>query len=460
MKLRHREPRKYGLNLYILGDGARRDESRSGVKFAQIGREIKFDPSVLDTYHYDGWAPVHHDLLVVCAAVEFADRRCYRRIAQWTRNLSLTIPVIDLEVWQRQEVRASLRSVLRQLTGDEWNFTFVQANNAVANGNFQRALPFASNKQFAIAYSNGLDSLCVSGLHEKNDNAIRVRVTAIKDRVKSGERPFDRIPFRVCPKPSCESSVRSRGFKFSAVTAIVAHLSRIKKVVVPESGQGVFGPVLLPLHNIYADYRNHPVFFRKMEQFIYTLLDYSVAYEQPRLWYTKGQTIAAYLTETGRSPESIIETRSCWQQRWNCRFGGKLRQCGLCAACLLRRMSMHTAGITEPDDTYTISDLTVASFDAAVPKRSDLNLKRTMMIDYGNIGARHLKQLADLTSLPETELKPKAFEIGRAIGATEQQTLKNLRKLLAQHAEEWQSFLRAQGKESFINHWIRGGRHG
>lgn len=459
MKSKQAEPKKYGLDLYVVDEGMRGGRSRQGVSFAQIGRQIAFDPSVLDTYHYDGWKPVHHDLLVVCAAVEFADRRCGRRIAQWSRHFILTVPVSDLRVWQRHEVQASLRGVLRQLTGDEWNFTFVQANNEAANGSRQRALPFGSNKQFAIAYSDGLDSRCVSGLYEEGDNAIRVRVTKTNDRLKKGERPFDLIPFRVDPKPSPESSVRSRGFKFGAITAIAAHLSGVEKIVVPESGQGALGPVLLPLHNVYADYRNHPVFFRRMERFIKALLGHAVIYEQPRLWHTKGQTIAAFLAVPGKSPESIVETRSCWQQRWNAKFGGKLRQCGVCAACLLRRMSMHTAGVSEPEGTYTISDLTKASFDAAVPKRNDLRLSKTM-VDYGSIGARHLKQFADLAGLPDAQLRPEAFEIACATGAGKQQTLENLRQLLVQHAEEWRDFLSAQGKKSFIHHWIGGGRYG
>jgi 7-cyano-7-deazaguanine synthase in queuosine biosynthesis len=456
---RDKEVKQYGLNLVVTDSASKRQKIQDDRQLVEIGGQIRFDAAALDTYNYQGWKPLHHDLLVLCAAIEFADRRCARRLSQWSRLLSITVPVQQLGTWQKPKVQETLRDALRQLTGDEWNITFVQGNGAPANSSRQRALPFGNGKEFAIAYSDGIDSRCVSGLYDRNDNAIRVRVTKSRDRLKKGERPFDLIPFHVKPKPSPENSVRSRGFKFAAITAIAGHLSGVAKIIVPESGQGALGPVLLPLHNIYPDYRNHPVFFRKMEAFVAALLGFSIAYEQPRLWSTKGQTISDYLAQPGKTLESVVTTRSCWQQRWNARLGGKLRQCGLCAACLLRRMSMQAAKVNEPEDAYIVTDLAAETFEAALPKTNQLRLSKTM-IDYGSVGARHLKQLADLADLPDKQLQRNAFEIADATGRSEEETLEKLRHLLVQHAEEWRNFLSAQGKKSFINRWIEGGRNG
>jgi len=71
-----------------------------------------------------------------------------------------------------------------------------------------------------------------------------------------------------------------------------------------------------------------------MERFIKATLGHSVSYEQPRLWNTKGETVAAYRRCTNNALDELFETRSGWQQRWNAKMGGKLRQCGLCAASL------------------------------------------------------------------------------------------------------------------------------
>ena len=296
-------------------------------------------------------------------------------------------------------------------------------------------------------------------MYDTSDTAVRVRVTKTKDRIKKGEGPFDLIPFRVKPAKFLESSFRSRGFIFASVTAIASHLSGVGRVIVPESGQGALGPVLLPLHNIYADYRNHPTFFRKMERFIKTLLGCALTYEQPRLWHTKGQTIAAYISQSGKGSELVINTRSCWQKRWNVKVDGEYRQCGLCAACLLRRMSMHAAGVEEPANAYTINDLTAATYEDAIPQADHIRLSHTM-VEHGSVGARHLQQLANMTELPDAALRLHVFEIARATGMSEQVTHDNLRKLLVQHAEEWRDFVNAQGQHSFVNAWTKGGRYG
>lgn len=451
---------QHGLALRLVESGCRQaDKTQRDEIIAEIGREIVFDPDVLDTYTYEGWAPVHHDLLVVCAAVEYADRMCARRQTHWSRRLDVTIPVRDIAAWQRKEVQVCLRNTLRQLTGDDWNLKFVSACQSDVSVTRQRSLPLGVSRKFAIAFSDGLDSCCVTGLLDSGGGAVCVRVIKRKKRVKREAQPFDQIPFDVKIKSARDSGARSRGFKFAAITAIAGQLSNVSTVIVPESGQGALGPVLLPLHNVYPDYRNHPTFFREMERFVRALLGYAVAFQQPRLWYTKGQTISAYAIQSSECRDAIRQTRSCWQQRWNVRVEGKRRQCGLCAACLLRRMSMHAAGIDEPDDAYFFSDLTVDSYEAAVPSGARTSPGH-VMVEYGSVGARHLHDLAGMATVPDSELSPHAFDIARATGASEQETRENLRSLLIQHAEEWRRFVYAQGQGSFLNSWIIGGRYG
>lgn len=449
----------YGLALDVVEPSAgSRKRSKGDNLVAQVDRDIIFDLSILDTYRYEGWKPIHYDLLLACAAVEFADRRCRRRAGRWSRSFRVTLPVLEPAAWRQPHVLGNLQDTLNHLTGDNWRFCFVQATGPVENGTRQRTLPFDRNKEFAIAYSDGLDSRCVSGIFDTDGSAVRVRLTQHKDPIKDGERPFDRIPFKVKVKSARESNVRSRGFKFAAIGAVAAHLSNLTKIIVPESGQDALGPVLLPLHNVYPDYRNHPAFFRRMERFIKGLLEYSVVYEQPRLWHTKGETIRDYLALPGTRRESVLNTRSCWQQRWNARLDGKRRQCGLCAACLLRRMSMNAAEVREPADTYTFGDLTAPSYEAAIPRGDGLRLSRSML-EYGIVGARHLQRLAAMAEWPDTALRPYVFEIAHATGLPEQETCIALRRLLLEHAEEWRNFDSAQGPRSFMKSWTEGARN-
>jgi len=437
--------------------------SRRGPKgraYATIGSEIKCDEDIFDSYCHEGWSDIHHDLLIVCAAVEFADRRWARANSHWARHIHVTIPVIEFSIWQDARVVQDLRDTLRHLTGDEWRFSFVRHDGAATSRPRQGPLFPNQHKAFALAYSEGLDSLSVSGLYNENDVAVCVRVSKFKQRPRKDEQPFDRLPFDVnLGKHGYEDSARSRGFKFAAITAIAAQLSNVRQIIVPESGQGALGPVLLPLLNIYPDYRNHPTFFRKMERFIKRLLGVELTYEQPRLWYTKGQTIAAYLAKPGVEPRQVIDTRSCWQQRFNVRVAGEVRQCGICAACLLRRMSLHAASVSEPSKKYAIEDLSTEHFSEALPKGDNFRSSRTLH-DYGYMGARHLQQLADLASADEAVLKPFAFQIADALGAPLDDVTAKLRAMLAQHSEEWTAFKQRLGPQSYLQLWTKGGRHG
>lgn len=444
--------------LYVLEKGQKpgRTLPKDAVT-AEVGWHISFNAAVLDTFDVKGCEPLHYDMLVLCAAIEFADRR-WKRPRGWRRNLNVMVPVIDLKTWQRPEVLKSLHGVLNHLTGDTWRLTFVQAKNLSPIGSRQIPLDFGKTKTFAVAYSNGLDSRAVSALSGGKEQALCIRVAGNRQSRKNGDSYFTRIPFKVKGYRGNESSFRSRGFQFAAVTAIAAQLSGVSRIVVPESGQGALGPVLLPLHNIYADYRNHPMFFRKMERFIKALLDYRLRFEQPRLWSTKGQTLRAFLNIAGKSEQHLTSTHSCWQTRRVVNVGGR-KQCGLCAACLLRRLSLHAAGVSEAPGTYIVSDLAASdSGDAlsAIPQKAD----RDIMVEYGSVGTRHFQHLADLARLPDNALRVHASQIATATEATYEETLKNLRTMLVMHAEEWRAFLSTQGEKSFLRSWMDGGRYG
>ena len=447
-----------GKRLCVIEKGQKPNRNcRKDAATAEVGKQIIFNPAVLDTFDVKGCQPLHYDLLVLSAAIEFADRR-WKRPQGWNRTLHVTIPVIDLTTWQKPDVMESIQGSLRQLTGDTWHFTFLQAKSLSPIGTRQRALDFPKTKALAIAYSDGLDSRAVSALCGDKNEVLCIRVANKRQRLKKGDSPFAQIPFRIEGHDSNESSFRSRGFQFAAVTAIAAHLSGVTRIVIPESGQGALGPVLLPLHNIYADYRNHPTFFRKMERFIKAVLDHRVRYEQPRLWYTKGQTLRAFLNLPGKTKADLTRTHSCWQTRRVVNVGGR-KQCGLCAACLLRRLSLHAADIPEASDAYVVSDLSASDVSkamSAIPQKAD----REIMVEYGSVGARHLQHLADMAGLPDDALRPHVWEIAATTGATYEETMKKLKILLVTHAEEWRSFLAAQGQQSFLKSWMDGGRYG
>lgn len=438
------------LRIVETGKTPRRSMSTT---FAEIGDQLTFDADILDALAEVGCKPIHYDLLVLSAAVEFADRR-WKRPQGWTRDFYLTLPVIELDTWQLPSVEKGLERALKHLTGDSWHFAFLQAKNLKPCEWRQLRLHFPDPKAFAIAYSEGLDSRAVAALSGNPDEGLRIRVTDHRQKPRSGETFFTQIPFAVAGRHN-ESSFRSRGFKFASITAIASHIRGLKRIVVPESGQGALGPAMLPLHKIYADYRNYPTFFRQMEHFISAVLGHQLAFEQPRLWSTKGQTLREYLKLTDKKPIDLIDTRSCWQTRSVVNIGGKRLQCGLCAACLLRRLSLHSAQIDEPADTYVVEDLT-RDLDHALSSISE-DQQRRNMVAYGSVGSRHYQHLAEMSSLTDDELMLYCLDIAQATKTSMRETVVHLRALLESHAEEWESFLSSQGKRSFLRQWMDGG---
>ena len=449
-----RGPATMNKRLFVAEHGeAAINQPPIGAIVAEIGTEIVFDPSGLDRYNVKGFEPCHYDLLVICAAIELADRR-WKRLQTWKRSLELSIPVIDLKRWNRGDVQEALKATLSKLTGDRWHFHFREAKSHAPTGNRQRPLVFDERWRFAIAYSDGLDSRAVASLCGPAEKVLCIRVSGNRQRRADGDSHFDRIPFKVRGSRGRESSFRSRGFKFAAITAIAAHLARIERVVVPESGQGALGPAFLPPYGVYRDYRNHPVFFRLMEKFLDLSLGSGVRFVQPRLWSTKAQTLKAFLALPTREDDHLRSTRSCWQQRSIVNVGGR-KQCGLCAACLLRRMSLHAAGIAEHDGAYVVSDLgTPSAAEALATIASEVD--REIMIEYGTAGVRHFQDLAEMAVWDDGKIRVHVAEVATALGATNNETNKNLRLLLKQHADEWAAFLASRGEQSFLLKWLGG----
>lgn len=418
-----------------------------GMLYCSIGNGgITFNAEALSSFNLSGWEPVLYDAMLVAAAVEYCDRKVQRTAFCWARKFNVSVAIHEPERWTSPEVKNTLESTLRFLTGDMWAFTFTKL---VPDLDIPASLNFSQRYKHVMAFSEGVDSQSVAGLYPKDD-LVKVRVgTSAKDRPK--RQPFTAIPFDVKVERAREDSARSRGFKFAVISGLAAYLCKSKSIIVPESGQGALGPVLASLGRVYPDYRNHPSFFRKMEAFLKALLGTEITYSQPRLWATKGQTIAEYVQQDTADVEKLLEARSCWQRRYNVVLDHKQRQCGLCSACLLRRMSFHAAKIDEPSDTYVWQNLSHGTYHAATPA----NFPATKsMAAFGIAGSQHLEQLARLYQGDAAGILPgHAQEIATATGKTLAEIEKDLTSLLGQHHHEWGEYKKKLGTASFVRAW-------
>jgi hypothetical protein len=441
----------------IIESGTRR---RRGWLSCQIGRNIDFNTSDLETYCFAAWDPIVYDALLVAAAVEFADRTLHRPVLTWQREIELHIPVHDPARWNEKRVADALRDALVFLTGDLWEISFYKRNRPLDPPRQIRfSLPDGSSA--VIPFSDGLDSRAVAGLLalELGDKLIRVRLgTKTYDGDAScGQRhPFTSIPYKVRPgeKKFVESSARSRGFKFSLISGLAAYLAKAGRVIVPESGQGALGPALTVVGQTYEDYRSHPLFTDRMERFLDALLGHRIRFQFPRLWFTKAETLRQFVGECDDG-SSWHDTWSCWQQNRQVSVDGKKRHCGICAACMLRRMSIYAAGLSEPENTYVWENLGAVTFRTGAAISFEERKVTGKLHQYAIAGVLHMDHLAGLRASTANAgmLNLSAFQLSASLGLPEAETRVKLDRLLMQHESEWKRFMNSLGPSSFVANW-------
>jgi hypothetical protein len=428
--------------------------ARRGRSAFDLRENFICSTAALESYAFAQWEPVIYDAMVVAAAIEYADRSFPRPKLGWARDFTVRVPVLEPLRWTDRAVYDTLRDAASFLTGDDWTFEFVQRNGDTPRPP-QDCLQFSITTDAVMAYSDGMDSRAVAGLTAQalGRKLVRVRVgSKAGGRPESGEPlPFAVVPYNV--KASGETSARSRGFKFALISGIAAYLAEASEIVLPESGQGIFGPALLTSSvQAYPDFRSHPLFTMRMERFLAALLKRPVRFVFPRIWFTKGETLKAYAALPGS--DDWRATRSCWQNARHCSLDGRLVQCGVCAACMLRRMSIHAAGFADDDSAYACSDLRAATFEESV--QPGFRLRGHALHQYAIAGAQHLDHMADLVlPLHQSVIRRHALLLGPALGMPAATAEAALGDVLGRHAAEWNHFLQDKGTRSFLRQWTR-----
>jgi 7-cyano-7-deazaguanine synthase in queuosine biosynthesis len=444
-------PRTPERKVYVAEPGR---ERRIGDFQFVLERNLRFSTDRLERSAFSEREPIVCDAMVVAASAEFADAMVKRPEHGWRRKISINVPVYELHQWESPEVRDSLRCALNFVTGDSWDISFRQ-RRAKLKQSAQPLLPLPVSTKIVLPFSNGMDSRAVAGLLQLNAGGGLLKVH-VGSKWRSGSSKtsssqfFTRVPYTFHDIHRQESSSRSRGFKFAMIGALAAYLTKAKEIAVPESGQGIFGPVLASTGHIYPDYRNHPQFSNLMEQLVEALLHHRVKYVFPRLWSTKGETLAEYQRLTGNS--DWAKTVSCWKSaRWSS-VNGRFRPCGICAACLLRRMSVHAAGVEEKPESYICADLNAEQIGSAVDRNFSKRIEPIR--DYGIAAVQHLDSLAEYASdILQPRLNRHARMIAPYVGESLDLAGENLRSLFKRHAAEWRNFLRALSPDSFVRKW-------
>jgi hypothetical protein len=447
--------------IYVTGRPVRsRDHSINAV----FGREIVVDPLVLSDYCFRPLSRRVDDLLHVAAAVGYADRLVRRQPSHgWRRRVALRVAVHEPDFWKQPGIVASLVGCLDLVTGDIWSIEFDGTRNPL-EVTPQAPLALGTSPSLVMPFSDGLDSLAAArllSLDQPQRSLILVTSGSRKDvdrafrlRGLSARRHRVSVPFRFSPPAGTrlsEPSNRSRGFVFGVLAGAAAYLLDAERVVLGESGQGVLGPWLLPVGNEAPDVRMHPMFTLRLTRLLDKVLGRPVAFWHPHLWTTKGETVGR-LRQEGVA-DDWWETRSCARDQRHMSRDGKRVQCGVCAACLLRRQSLFAAGLDESKDSYMWPNLAADRIEVAhaTSGRSARPNDRRQAL----CGVLALDELASLGGGGDVGvLRQPSEDLAAVTGFTVEEAQQNLARLLGKHRIEWQAFVAAQGPSSFLAQWM------
>jgi 7-cyano-7-deazaguanine synthase in queuosine biosynthesis len=401
------------------------------------------------------------DWAELAVAIYIADRFSPRRdlrlrkgLGHRRRVMQIRIAVHDLQFWQSGETQKLLRDALWSLTEDEWCFQFYKREVRLTPcaQEFLLAENISGPTRVAL-FSGGLDSFAgaalqlqttdlthvfVSGVtHGRMEVGQQQQMAMLRNNVSANVRPLQiwyGLKDKKIQDNTLERSQRSRAFMHVTLGAIAALHAGVNELYMYENG---FGALNLPFNatqvGIETSKAANPVFHRPMEKFIERVSDAPFKIVNPFLFLTKAQALRMARVE--KFGLNLAETFSCdrfpdWRE-------GK-PQCGTCASCILRRLSLEAADLTDFDAGSNYArDVKSDSF---IPDNSSANIlsnyeEQAITLD------RALKKLNPWQALASDF--PELYEIEHAIandGRKDTGIREALLQLLKSQVDEWKTF--------------------
>ena len=318
------------------------------------------------------------DLLRIASSVFFADRIVKRKRrggpASWPRRMSLSIEVSEPDFWKDQSNYDQLVDVLSFVSGDSWSLNFDRhADEERTHLEWQRSLCpdiYPSNPRLCL-YSGGLDSAAGLAMQLSKSNDDSVVPITVRHRSDLGEKVSSQIkslhhhfggelhpvvvPFEMRSPAklvrSEETSQRSRAFLFVAVGAAVAEGFGASQLELYESGVGAINaPLLAGMEGSQATRSAHPHFLHQVSQLLSKVVGRDFEVVLPFFNSTKGEIVNSLCQSD--LLQLAKATCSCPSYPVRVQKSGPQQSCGVCAACLFRRVAMNSAGIEEEASTY------------------------------------------------------------------------------------------------------------
>ncbi|HRI91030.1 MAG TPA: hypothetical protein PLS93_05170 [Accumulibacter sp.] len=423
------------------------------------------NPSRIDASHLQRYCFTSHDealedLTAVLSAVRTADRSVVRHhTTGWARDLVVHAQVGDLRLWRSPEVTRALAETLGFLTADRWSFVFTHRKARKGEPRQDHLVEPPQQPRVFMPYSNGLDSFAIAKELRAASAALELVLVNVRGKDKptkwsnlGRKKTLDFHTVEVAAYAEephrAELTFRSRPFLYDLLAGYGAAIAQPARVVIPENGQGSLGGSLVPL-GAEAPHRScHPGFTSRLANLIRVITKVDVQFDHPALFLTKGQVLAGLAHRDTNVAQWLAAHRSCSYDARHSSSGKKVMHCGVCGNCILRRVSVRWAGVTDTTD-YRAMDLGATSFEKSFLVGEPRNVKANRDLALNSV--RSMQRLSDLAA------NPRAVRVEAEVAALTRglnEPIKNIREkmevFLVQHRKEWESFLASCGRKSWV----------
>lgn len=119
---------------------------------------------------------------------------------------------------------------------------------------------------------------------------------------------------------------------------------------------------------------------------------------------------------------------------------------------MLRRLSVHAAGLSEAPGVYVCTDINAETLEDSLDASFTRNT--SVLRHYAIAGVLHLQHLADMARPDAIRLIERhATLVAPALNISREEVEVKLKALLLKHATEWTTYLESLDKKSFVKQW-------
>lgn len=454
------------VNYFTVMTCGHRFKTRKSIPIIW-GEDMDLDLQTLQENCPQFLSPEDEDLLLLAVAVSHVDRKVVRKLGEWHRNFVLRLPVKYPDKWSDPAIHNALRSCLGLLTGDSWKFEFYRSSEPVFSMAAQAGLSLIKADAI-IPYSGGLDSKATLAISKAKSGLLPPLAVTVLHASKSMGQALSSdhdlphswigIDLKVGHGTHQETSYRTRSFLFLAICAVAARALGIGRVLVPETGQGSIGSVLVRWGREHPQYGSHPLFTRYLREFLRQLFGPEVpSFEHPNIWLTKSELLEEFANtfdDPSEAEQAILKRYSCSQGHMARIKSSEVHgwHCGVCPNCLFRRLALVNAGLGDihAREPYIWKRLSASSFDdmriLEAPenilkfpsKERDQKIARSSFILHRDFARMVSKPLSN------HEIRRQARELAVGTGLAEDRCLFSLGQLIRRHADQWSVFVEGQ----------------